>query len=106
VHTHFDPAIGLTWQLKDSLPEKKLVFYSRVLRRLPTFISLDYLPCFYRLFAPAFDRDPAQAGEPRSAGVTGRIPMGSVSMPARGILDPSADPPTLTCPAWTVKPLR
>lgn len=82
VHTHHDYGIGLTWQLKDSLPEKKLVFYARVLRRLPTLISLEFLPCFYRLFAPLFDER-----ETAAPGMTARIPMGAVSLTARGILD-------------------
>jgi len=69
VHTHHDYAIGLTWELKDTLPEKGLAFYGRVLRRLPTLISLDYLPCFYRLFAPE-----------TSLG-------GELTLPARRILD-------------------
>lgn len=85
LHTHHDPAIGLTWQLKDSLPEKKLVFYARVLRRLPTFIALDYLPCFHRLFAPACEGDSPH--DRRSQAFAGRVPLGAVSMPARGILD-------------------
>jgi hypothetical protein len=52
VRTHHDYGIGLTWELKDTLPEKRLVFYGRVFRRLPGFVSLEYLPHFYRLFAP------------------------------------------------------
>jgi hypothetical protein len=81
VHTHHDEGIGLTWQLKDSLPEKKLVYYARVLRRLPTLISLEYLPSFYRLFAPMFEDD-GRAPLPAR-----RVPSGAVSLPARGILD-------------------
>jgi len=69
VHTHHDYGIGLTWNLKDSLPEKKLVFYGRVFRRLPGFVSLEYLPYFYRLFAP-------------ESSLSGELPHA-----ARGILD-------------------
>ncbi len=81
-HTHHDYGIGLTWQLKDSLPEKKLVFYARVLRRLPTLISLEFVPSFYRLFAPLFDER-----ETAPSGTAVRIPLGAVSLAARGILD-------------------
>jgi hypothetical protein len=47
-------------------------------------ISLEYLPCFYRLFAPGFDED--RGGTGTAAGPT-RLPLGAISMPARGILD-------------------
>lgn len=37
------------WTWKDSLVTRRRVFYGRVLRRKPTFISLRYLPHFYAL---------------------------------------------------------
>ncbi len=37
------------WSWKDSLATRKRVYYGRVLRRKPTFISLAYLPHFYAL---------------------------------------------------------
>ncbi len=37
------------WSWKDSLATRKRVYYGRVLRRKPTFISLVYLPHFYAL---------------------------------------------------------
>mgnify|MGYP000156235004 CR=1 FL=1 len=37
------------WTWKDSLVTRRQVYYGRVLRRKPTFISLAYLPAFYAL---------------------------------------------------------
>jgi hypothetical protein len=51
-HTHSDYAIGLTWHLKDRLPDERKVFYARLLNGKPSLISLEYLPYFYRVFGP------------------------------------------------------
>ena len=51
-HTHSDYAIGLTWELKDRLPDERRVFYARLLNGKPSLISLEYLPYFYRVFGP------------------------------------------------------
>lgn len=51
-HTHSDYAIGLTWNLKDALPDARRVFYARLLHGKPTLVSLQYLPYFYRVFGP------------------------------------------------------
>jgi hypothetical protein len=48
-HSHSDPAISFVWELKDELPAARSVFYGRLLRRRPTFVSLEYLPHFYVL---------------------------------------------------------
>ncbi len=37
------------WQWKDELATEKKLFYGKVLRRKPTYISLQYLPHFYTL---------------------------------------------------------
>ncbi len=37
------------WQWKDELATERKLFYGKVLRRKPTYISLDYLPQFYAL---------------------------------------------------------
>ncbi len=37
------------WQWKDELATERKVFYGKVLRRKPTYISLAYLPSFYAL---------------------------------------------------------
>jgi hypothetical protein len=51
-HTHSDYGIGLTWELKDRLPDARQVFYARLLHGKPSLISLQYLPYFYRVFGP------------------------------------------------------
>jgi hypothetical protein len=58
-HTHSDYAIGLTWNLKDSLPDARKVFYARLLHGKPSLISLEFLPYFYRVFGPQRDGSPA-----------------------------------------------
>jgi hypothetical protein len=45
---HDDPG-HITWGWKDSLLDKKKVFYARIIRHRNTFISLDLLPSFYAL---------------------------------------------------------
>ncbi|MGE5325948.1 MAG: hypothetical protein ACM3NO_02820 [Deltaproteobacteria bacterium] len=69
-HTHSDYAIGVTWGLKDSLPDARKVFYARLLHGKPTLISLEYLPYFYRVFGPQ----------------SGAVP-GTLSLTEQGILD-------------------
>ena len=46
---HHDHALSLTWQWKDSLPARKAVWYGKLVRGKPTFVSLDLLPAFYAL---------------------------------------------------------
>jgi hypothetical protein len=48
-HTHHDPEIGLTWDLKDRLPAKRLTYYGKLVRGKPTLVSLSLLPAFCAL---------------------------------------------------------
>jgi hypothetical protein len=48
-HTHRDPEIGLTWNLKDSLPARRLCYYGKLVKGKPTLVSLALLPAFCRL---------------------------------------------------------
>jgi hypothetical protein len=48
-HTHHDPEIGLTWDLKDRLPAKRLTYYGKLVKGKPTLVSLDLLPAFCAL---------------------------------------------------------
>jgi hypothetical protein len=48
-HIQHDPAIMMTWRLKDSLPAQRLVYYGKVIGGRPGFIALDLLPAFLRL---------------------------------------------------------
>jgi hypothetical protein len=48
-HTHHDPEIGLTWNLKNSLPANRLTYYGKLVRGKPTLVSLDLFPAFCTL---------------------------------------------------------
>ncbi len=48
-HHHYDHALGLAWSWKDSLPESRAVWYGKLLRDKPMFVSLEILPAFYAL---------------------------------------------------------
>lgn len=48
-HTHHDPEIGLTWNLKDSLPAKRLTYYGKLVKGKPTLVSLTLFPAFCAL---------------------------------------------------------
>ncbi len=48
-HTHHDPEIGLTWDLKDRLPAKRLTYYGKLVRGKPTLVSIALLPAFCAL---------------------------------------------------------
>lgn len=48
-HTHHDPEIGLTWNLKDSLPAKRLTYYGKLVKGKPTLVSIGLLPAFCAL---------------------------------------------------------
>ncbi len=48
-HHHEDEDLGRAWGWKDSLPARGEVFYGKLLRGKPTFVSLAMLPAFYAL---------------------------------------------------------
>jgi hypothetical protein len=48
-HIQHDPAIMMTWNLKNVLPARGAVYYGKVLGGRPSFIALELLPCFLRL---------------------------------------------------------
>ncbi|MBI1734621.1 MAG: winged helix DNA-binding domain-containing protein [Candidatus Rokubacteria bacterium] len=47
--SHHDAGIGLTWELKDTLPAKRHVYYGKLLRGKPLLVSLELFPAFYAL---------------------------------------------------------
>jgi hypothetical protein len=47
--THHDAEIGLTWNLKDSLPANRLVHYGKLVKGKPTLVSLGLFPAFCAL---------------------------------------------------------
>ncbi len=48
-HTHHDPNIGLTWNLKDSLPAQRLTYYGKLVKGRPTLVSQELFPAFCAL---------------------------------------------------------
>ena len=54
-HSHHDPEVGMAWNLKDELPAAQRVFYSKLIRGRPTFVSLDLLPDLLALRRPRRD---------------------------------------------------
>lgn len=54
-HSHYDPEVGLAWELKDELPAKGQVFYAKLIRGRPTFVAWEVFPDIYRLFGPQHD---------------------------------------------------
>jgi hypothetical protein len=48
-HSHHDAGIGLTWELKDTLPARKRVYYGKLLKGRPLLVALDLVPAFYAL---------------------------------------------------------
>ena len=48
-HSHHDAGIGLTWDLKHTLPAEKRVYYGKLLKGRPLLVSLDLFPMFYAL---------------------------------------------------------
>jgi hypothetical protein len=49
IHTHHDPEIGLTWNLKNRLPAKRLTYYGKLIKGKPTLVSLELFPAFCAL---------------------------------------------------------
>jgi hypothetical protein len=54
-HSHHDPELMLTWNLKDLLPAKRLVYYGKLILGKPSMIALAHFPDFYALHGPAHD---------------------------------------------------
>lgn len=52
-HTHHDSAVLLTWELKDILPAKRLVYYGKLLKGRPTLVWLELFPAFVALIDPS-----------------------------------------------------
>jgi hypothetical protein len=46
-HSHHDAGVGLTWELKDTLPAKKRVYYGKLLKGRPLLVALELFPAFY-----------------------------------------------------------
>ena len=48
-HSHHDAGIGLTWELKDTLPANRRCYYGKLVKRRPVLVALDLVPAFYAL---------------------------------------------------------
>jgi len=48
-HIQHDYAIGMTWRIKDSLPQRRAVYYGKVIARRPSFIAREMIGAFLRL---------------------------------------------------------
>ena len=76
-HSHHDPGVGLTWDLKDRLPAARHVYYGKVLRARPMLIALDLLPAFYALVR----------GRQRARHYRAEYAAGHLSLTARRLMD-------------------
>jgi hypothetical protein len=54
-HSHHDPELTLTWNLKDLLPARRRVYYGKLIMGKPSMVSLTHFPYFYALHGPAHD---------------------------------------------------
>jgi hypothetical protein len=61
VRHHDDRELHLAWRWKDDLPTHGLVYYGKLLRKKPTFVSLDLLPHFYAVSGNYGEPDDYQA---------------------------------------------
>jgi hypothetical protein len=75
--SHHDAAIGLTWQLKDTLPAARRVYYGKVLKGRPLLVALDVFPAFYALIR----------GRQRARDYRAEYEAGHLSQTARRLMD-------------------
>jgi hypothetical protein len=80
-HSHHDVGIGLTWDLKDTLPAGKRVYYGKLLRGRPLLVALDLFPMFYALVR----------GRQRARDYRVEYEAGRLSHTARRIMDAMLD---------------
>jgi len=48
-HSHHDAGIGLTWEIKDTLPAARRCYYGKLVKQRPVLVALDLFPAFYAL---------------------------------------------------------
>jgi hypothetical protein len=75
--SHHDAAIGLTWELKDTLPAARRVYYGKLLKGRPLLVALDVFPAFYALVR----------GRQRARDYRAEYEAGRLSQPARRLMD-------------------
>ncbi len=75
--SHHDDGVGLTWELKDTLPTRRAVYYGKLLKGRPVLVALDLFPAFYALVR----------GTQRSVDYRDEYRAGRLSHSARRVLD-------------------
>jgi hypothetical protein len=75
--SHHDRGIGLTWELKDTLPARRQVYYGKLLKGRPMLVALDLFPAFYALVR----------GRQRARDYRLEYEAGRLSLTARRIMD-------------------
>jgi Winged helix DNA-binding domain len=75
--SHHDEGIGLTWELKDTLPARGDVYYGKVLKGRPVLVALDLFPAFYALVR----------GRQRARDYRAEYAAGRLSLSAKRIMD-------------------
>ena len=80
-HSHHDAGVGLTWELKDTLPASGRVYYGKLLKGRPLLVALDLFPAFYALIR----------GRQRACDYRVEYEAGRLSHTARRIMDPMID---------------
>jgi hypothetical protein len=76
-HSHHDAGIGLTWELKDTLPARRRCYYGKLVRQRPVLVALDLVPAFYALVR----------GRQRARDYIGEYRAGRMSATAKRLLD-------------------
>ncbi len=76
-HSHHDDGVGLTWQLKDTLPSRRDVYYGKLLKGRPLLVALDVFPAFYGL----------ARGRQRARDYRAEYAAGHLTLTARRLMD-------------------
>jgi hypothetical protein len=76
-HSHHDDGIGLTWELKDSLPARRRCYYGKLLKGRPVLVALDLFPAFYALVR----------GRQRAPDFVAEYRAGRMSVTAKRLMD-------------------
>jgi hypothetical protein len=76
-HSHHDAAVGRTWDLKDTLPAQRAVYYGKLLKGRPLLVALDVFAAFYAL----------RRGRQRVRDYRSEYEAGRLSVTAKRLLD-------------------
>ncbi|PYM50954.1 MAG: hypothetical protein DME16_05510 [Candidatus Rokuibacteriota bacterium] len=76
-HSHHDPGIGRTWELKDVLPAQRRCYYGKLVKQRPVLVALDVFPAFYALIR----------GRQRARDYLAEYRAGRLSVHAKRIMD-------------------